>query len=269
MLPYEDDEQQQREWQYLLDPPRDMVHVIPLVGAVPTPVPGRAVRAPTTRLRVGAATPPRGSRGRVNVPGGGRLDRVLPRRGRPRDARRVGLPGAALDPDRDLPVPSRGRGEQPIGLRRRRRRRRRGRQRRGRPRLRGAGAGGDDAGVLEQRGERGLQEAGGGESEAVAAEARRRGGPTGARAGPGTPAMIGGASRRWLHRRRQRRRRNPTRRRRRRRRRRRGPWNGEIREIPLLGLVYFACLPFGFFGFFFSCFSRPGAGGGLGLYFCS
>ncbi|BAS93322.1 Os05g0316050, partial [Oryza sativa Japonica Group] len=151
MLPYEDDEQQQREWQYLLDPPRDMVHVIPLVGAVPTPVPGRAVRAPTTRLRVGAATPPRGSRGRVNVPGGGR-------------------------------------------------------QRRGRPRLRGAGAGGDDAGVLEQRSERGLQEAGGGESEAVAAEARRRGGPTGARAGPGTPAMIGGASRRWLHRRRQRRR---------------------------------------------------------------
>lgn len=264
MLPYEDDEQQQREWQYLLDPPRDMVHVIPLVGAVPTPVPGRAVRAPTTRLRVGAATLPRqprpGQRPRRRSPRSS-----PPRRGRPATpaaSASLGPPWIRIETSRPQPRPRRAAHRPPTTTTKKTARTTAPRAappagRRGRR---------DDAGVLEQRGERGLQEAGGGESEAVAG--RPDGGrPHGARAGPGTPAMIGGASRRWLHRRRQRRRRNPTRRRR--RRRRRGPWNGEIREIPLLGLVYFACLPFGFFGFFFSCFSRPGAGGGLGLYFCS
>jgi hypothetical protein len=146
-----------------------------------------------------------------------------------------------VDPDRDLPIPSSRGGEEAVNLGRGRGRRR---GRRGwMQRLQG-GAGGDDAGVLEERRERGLKEAGGGEVEAVASEAGRRG--TGAPTGP--PA-IGRAPRRWVHSRRERPRGNSC------KPAAQGnadaegdPWNGRFeRSYPSLGLV---CL---LLGLFWSC----------------
>lgn len=170
-----------------------MVHVVPLVRAVPAPVPRRA--SPTTVcLRVRSTRSPARSRRLVNLRDGGRLDQVLGRgpRGRPTGCLRVAW--AALDPDRNLPVPSGGGGEKAIDLRRQQRRR----GRRGRVMRRRGSAGLDNAGVLEEGREGGLEEAGGGEIEAISAEAGGR--DASVLAGP--PAI--GALSRWVHRRRRR-----------------------------------------------------------------
>lgn len=228
MLPNENDEQEQGERQYLLDPPSHVVHVVPLVRAVPAPVPRRAVR-----LRVSAACTPPGGGCLVNLRASCRLDRVLGRGPRGRPARGLGVARAALNPDRDLPVPGCRGGEEAVDLGRRRRRRRRGgwvvRCLRG-------GAGGYDAGVLEERRERGLQEAGRGEVEAIAAEAGRC-----SASGRSAPPAIGGTHRRWVHHWRQRRLRNPICR----QRTGRGDlWNGRFgRSPPALAFLAFG---FGF-----------------------
>lgn len=172
-----------------------MVHVVPLVRAVPAPVPRRA--GPTTVcFRVRSACSPARSGRLVHLRAGGRLDQVLGRGPRGRPARGLRVAWAALDPDRNLPVHSGGSGEKAINLRRRQRRR----GTRGRVVRRQGRAGLDDAGVLEEDREGGLEEAGGGEIEAISAEARGRE----ASALTGPPAI--GAPSRWVHRRR---RRNP------------------------------------------------------------
>ena len=237
MLPNEDDEKEQRERQYLLDPPRHVVHVVPLVRAVPAPVPRCAPTAVSLRVH-SVCSPPGGGR-LVNLRAGCRLDRVLGRGSRGRPARGLRVARTALDPDRDLSVHGGRGGEETVDFGRRRRRRgRRGRVVR---RLRG-GAGGDDAGVLEERREGGLEEAGRREVEAVAAKP----GGCGASARSVAPA-IGGGPRRWVHRRRDRRRRNPICRRRTRRRARRGHlWNGRFLGDPLRLCLGWSALSFRF-----------------------
>lgn len=130
MLSDEDDEQQQGEGQYLLHPPRHLLYVVPLVRrrGFPAALPG-----PCRGCRLLGARP-------RCVPLLFLLDdHLLGPLGR-----RTRLPGRH-NPDRHLVWPG------------------------PRPRLvrPAAGIGAEDAGVLEQRGERRLDEAGGREVHAV------------------------------------------------------------------------------------------------------
>ena len=159
MLSDEDDQQQQGEGQYLLHPPRHLLYVVPLVRrrGFPAALPdaSRGYRLLGTRPRC------------VSLLFLLLDDHLLgPLRRRPRLAGRH-------NPDRHLTWPS------PC------------------PRLLrpAAGIGAEDAGVLEQRGERRLDEAGGREVDAV--PPRRRG-----RLGPGRRGR--GARRLGLRRRRRR-----------------------------------------------------------------
>ena len=160
MLSDEDDEQQQGEGQYLLHPPRHLLYVVPLVRrrGFPAALPNasRRYRFLGTRPRC------------VSLLFLLLDDHLLgPLRRRPRLAGRH-------NPDRHLAWPS------PC------------------PRLvrPAAGIGAEDAGVLEQRGERRLDEAGGREVHAVSPRRRGRLGP--GRRGRGARRL--GLRRRRVHR---------------------------------------------------------------------